>query len=49
VGHEACKGKPREVYVVVIGKPHMKRPGGLRVKWKNNIEVDHRDRLWKFN
>jgi hypothetical protein len=37
----------RTAYRILVGKPEAKRPlGGLRRRWKDNIEMDLREIGW---
>jgi hypothetical protein len=34
--------------MVLVGKPHEKRPTGRpKLRWKNNIETDLQEMLWR--
>jgi hypothetical protein len=40
VGHVACMGVRRSVYIVLVGKQEGKKPlGRSRLRWENNIMV----------
>jgi hypothetical protein len=44
VGHEACMGKGRGVYKVLVGRPECKRPlGRPRRRWEHNAGVEEID------
>jgi hypothetical protein len=44
VGHVACMGEGRGVYMVLVGRPERKRPlGRPRCRWEDNIKLDLRE------
>ena len=41
IGHVACMGERRGVYMVLVRKPEGKRPMGKpRLRWEYNIKID---------
>jgi len=47
-GHIACLGERRGVYRVLVGKPEGKRPHGRpRLRWEDNIEMNHQEVGWE--
>jgi hypothetical protein len=44
VGHVARRGKKRNVYTILVGKPEGERPlGRRRRRWEDNIKMDLRE------
>jgi len=44
--HEACMGKMKNAYKILVGKPEEKRPlRELRHRWEDNIRMDLRE-IW---
>jgi len=44
VGHVACMGERRGVYMILVGKPERKRPlGRPRRRWDDNINMGLRE------
>jgi hypothetical protein len=45
--HEACMGKMKNAYKILVGKPEMKRPlGRPRHRWEDNIRMDLMEIGW---
>jgi hypothetical protein len=46
-GYVACRGEGRNVYMVLVGKPKLKRPlERPRHRWEDGIKMDHREIGW---
>jgi hypothetical protein len=46
-GHVARRGKKRNAYRILVGKPEEKRPiGRPRRRWVDNIKIDLREIGW---